>query len=301
VSRYRTLVLFLVLSAVWGTAFVAIKAGLTYFPPVLFAALRYDVAGAVMLGYAAVATDTWLPAGRRQWAAVGVGAVLLIAGYHAFLFVGEQGTTSAVAAIIVSLSPILTTVIARGVLPSERLAPAGLVGLVLGLVGVGLLVQPTPGRLVGGEMLSETLVFAAVLSFALGSVLTRWLDTDLPVETMEAWAMLGGAGLMHVASASLGESFGAIVWAPRAVVALGYLALAASAAGFLVYFVLLDRLGPIEINLVSYVAPVFAALGGVVLLGETLDATTVTGFLVIVAGFAVLKRDALRRELSARR
>jgi drug/metabolite transporter (DMT)-like permease len=64
---------------------------------------------------------------------------------------------------------------------------------------------------------------------------------------------------------------------------------------------LLDRLGPIEINLVSYVAPVFAALGGVVLLGETLDATTVTGFLVIVAGFAVLKRDALRRELSARR
>jgi drug/metabolite transporter (DMT)-like permease len=300
VSRYRNLGLFLALAAVWGTSFVAIKAGLAYFPPVLFAALRYDVAGVFMLGYAALATDRWRPRGTRQWATVGVGAALLIAGYHAFLFVGEQGTTSAAAAIIVSLSPILTTVIARGFLPSERLGPAGLAGLALGLVGVGLLVRPAPGRLVGGEMSAELLVFAAVLSFALGSVLTRWLDADLPVETMEAWAMLGGAGLMHAASAGLGESVGAIAWTPRAVAALGYLALAASAAGFLIYFVLLDRLGPIEINLVSYVAPVFAALGGVVLLGEALDATTVVGFLVIVAGFAVLKREALWRELSGR-
>jgi drug/metabolite transporter (DMT)-like permease len=45
---------------------------------------------------------------------------------------------------------------------------------------------------------------------------------------------------------------------------------------------------------------VFAALGGVVLLGEALDATTVVGFLVIVAGFAVLKREALWRELPGR-
>jgi drug/metabolite transporter (DMT)-like permease len=300
VSRYRNLGLFVVLSAVWGTSFVAIKAGLAYFPPVLFAALRYDVAGVIMLGYAGLATDTWLPRDSREWAAVGVGAVLLIAGYHAFLFVGEQGTTSAAAAIIVSLSPILTTVIARGLLPEERLGPAGLVGLLLGLIGVGLLVQPAPGRLVGGEMFSELLVFAAVLSFALGSVLTRWLDANLPIETMEAWAMLGGAGLMHAASAGLGESFGAIAWTPQAVAALGYLALAASAAGFLIYFLLLDRLGPVEINLVSYVAPVFAAAGGVVLLDETVNAATLAGFLVIVAGFAVLKREALWRELSRR-
>jgi probable blue pigment (indigoidine) exporter len=300
VSHYRNLALFLVLSAVWGTAFVAIKAGLSYFPPVLFAALRYDVAGIIMLGYAVVATDVPLPRTRREWAVVAVGAVLLIAGYHAFLFVGEQGTTSAAAAIIVSLSPILTTVIARGFLPSERLAPAGIAGLVLGIVGVGLLVQPTPQRLLGGEMLSELLVFVAVLSFALGSVLTRWLDADLPVETMEAWAMLGGAGLMHGASLGLGESFGAVQWTPRALGALGYLALVASAAGFLVYFVLLDRLGPIEINLVSYAAPVFAAIGGVVLLGETVGVAAVAGFLLIVAGFAVLKRNALRRELAQR-
>jgi drug/metabolite transporter (DMT)-like permease len=56
-------------------------------------------------------------------------------------------------------------------------------------------------------------------------------------------------------------------WSPRALWALGYLSLGASAAGFLVYFTLLERLGPIEISLVSYVAPLFAAISGFLFLG----------------------------------
>ncbi|MFC6724828.1 EamA family transporter, partial [Halobium palmae] len=87
-SRYRNLVLFVSLAAVWGSAFMAIKAGLSYFPPVLFAAVRYDVAGVVMLGYAIYALDDPVPRGRGEWALVAVGSVLLIAAYHALLFVG---------------------------------------------------------------------------------------------------------------------------------------------------------------------------------------------------------------------
>ena len=51
-TRYRNALLFLTLAALWGSAFMAIKAGLDYFPPVLFAAIRYDVAGLIMLVYA---------------------------------------------------------------------------------------------------------------------------------------------------------------------------------------------------------------------------------------------------------
>jgi len=120
VSRTRNLSLFLILAAVWGSAFMAIKAGLTYFPPVLFAALRYDVAGVVMLAYAAYVVDDPIPRGRDdEWTTVAVGATLIIAAYHAFLFIGESdpAVTSAVAAVIVSLSPVLTTVFARAFLP----------------------------------------------------------------------------------------------------------------------------------------------------------------------------------------
>src|SRR6056297_1336478 len=206
VTNYRDAVLFLALAAVWGSAFPAIKAGLEAgFEPVLFAAVRYDVAGVVMLAYAARVSDRWLPRTRADWTTVGIAAVLMIAAYHAFLFVGEQQTTSAVAAVVVSLSPVLTTGFARAFLPSERLSVAGLAGLALGLVGVVVLSNPDPENLLAGNTVGVLLVLSASTCFALGSVLTQRVDDDLSIETMEAWSMLLGAGLMHVVSLAAGE------------------------------------------------------------------------------------------------
>jgi len=295
--RHRNLALFVVLAVVWGSSFTAIKAGLEFFPPVLFAAFRYDLAGVLMLGYAAYATDRWRPRSRPEWATVGAGGALVIAAYHAFLFVGEQGTTSAAAAIVVSLSPVLTTGFARAFLPEERLAAVGVVGLLVGFVGVVGLGRPDPDHLLDSRTASLFLVFLAAASFALGSVLTRRIDASLPVETMEAWSMLVGALALHGASAAIAESASDVRWTGEAVLALGYLVVAASAFGFLIYFDLLDRLGPIEINLVSYAAPVVAAITGLLFLGETPTVYTAAGFGLILTGFAPLKRRALRTEL----
>jgi drug/metabolite transporter (DMT)-like permease len=299
VTRYRNVVLFCLLAAVWGSAFMAIKAGLADIPPVLFAAIRYDVAGVLMLGYAAYATDHPLPRGRDEWTVVVVGSALIIAGSHALLFVGEAdpAVTSAAAAVIVSLSPVLTTGFARALLPEERLTLLGTAGLVLGLVGVVVLSNPDPNNLLAGGAVAKLLIFGAAACFALGSVLTRRYDTEMPIETMEAWSMVGGALLMHLVSVGLGESFADAVWTTEAILAVAYLSVVASALGFLVYFDLLERLGPIEINLVSYVAPVFAALSGWLFLDEVPTVYTVVGFVVIFSGFVLLKRSALREEL----
>jgi drug/metabolite transporter (DMT)-like permease len=297
VSRYRNLALFVLLAVLWGSAFTAIKAGLEFFPPVLFAAIRYDLAGVLMLAYAWVVTDHPTPSGRDEWALVGIGAVFMIAAYHAFLFVGEQHTTSAAAAVIVSLSPVLTTGFARVFLPRERLTVLGTIGLLLGLLGVAVLAEPDPANLLDENTVGELLILGAAASFALGSVLARRSEADLPIETLEAWAMLGGALVMHAVSVGLGESPGAIQWTTEGLLALAYLVVAASALGYLLYFDLLGRLGPIEINLVSYAVPVVAAVTGLALLGERPSFLTGAGFVLILAGFAMLKRDVIRHEL----
>lgn len=295
--RFRNATLFAALAVAWGSAFTAIKAGLEFFPPVLFAAFRYDLAGVLMLGYAIYATDRWRPRSRNDWLLVGIGGALMIAAYHAFLFIGEQGTTSAAAAIIVSLSPILTTGFARAFLPDERLTVLGIVGLLVGFIGVGILSNPDPNNLLDTRTVSMFLVFLAAASFALGSVLTRRIDGELPIETMEAWSMLIGAVLMHGTSIALAESMSAVQWTNEAILSLLYLVVVASAVGFLIYFDLLNRLGPIEINLVSYAAPVVAAVTGLLLLDETPTVYTAIGFVFILLGFIILKRDALRAEV----
>ena len=299
VSARRNAVLFVVLAAVWGSAFVAIKAGLAYIPPVLFAALRYDVAGVLMLAYAAVSVEQWRPRTAGQWHQVLIGSVLLIAAYHAFLFVGEQRVTSATAAVVVSLSPVLTTGFARLLLPDQSLSAIGGIGLALGFIGVVVVARPEPGAVLSTDVIAVGLVFAAAASFALGSVLSERVAASLPIETMEAWSMLGGAAIMHAVSFLLpGESIADVTWTVEALLALGYLSVVASALGFLAYFELLDRLGAVEINLVSYVAPAFAAVVGWALLDEVIDAGTAVGFVAIVAGFALVKRRAIAAELS---
>ncbi|WP_193788312.1 DMT family transporter [Halococcus thailandensis] len=295
--RYRNFVAFVVLAGLWGTAFMAIKAGLSYFPPVLFAAFRFDLAAVIMLGYAAVVTDRLRPQGTKEWLLVAVGGVFIIAGYHALLFIGEQNTTSAVAAVIVSLSPVLTPAFARAFLPSERLSAVGVVGILLGLVGVAVLTRPTPESLLGGDLVPKAFVFAAAVSFALGSVFTERVSASLPAPTMEAWSMVIGAVVLHAASALSAESLAGVEIAVPGITALVYLSVASSAIGFLIYFDLLSRLGPVEINLVSYVAPVFAAISGALFLGEVIDAVTVVGFVIIFTGFVLLKRRAIANEL----
>ncbi|ELZ17200.1 hypothetical protein C477_13235 [Haloterrigena salina JCM 13891] len=263
----------------------------------LFAAFRYDIAGVLMLAYAAVAVDDWRPRGRGEWSLVAVGAVLLIAAYHAFLFVGQQHTTAAAAAIVVSLSPVLTTGFARLLVPSDALSPVGVGGLLVGLLGVAVVARPDPSNLLSVDAVATGLVFCAAAAFGLGSVLTRRIDASLPIETMEAWSMIGGALLVHAVSLALGEPLEPSTWThPEALGALGYLSLVASALGFLLYFDLLERLGAVEINMVSYVAPIVAALVGWLYLGEVVDATTAAGFGFIAVGFVLVKRRALREE-----
>ncbi len=297
-SRYRNLALFLLLATLWGSAFVAISAGLSHVPPILFAALRYDIAGVLMLGYAASTVDKWRPRDRTDWTQIAVGALLLIAAYHAFLFVGQQNTTAAAAAILVSLSPVLSTGFARLLVPDDALSAVGVAGVAVGLVGVGVIVRPDPSNLLATDAVAKGLVFCAAAAFALGSVLTRRIDASLPIETMEAWSMLGGAVALHLVSLAIGEPVEPTAWArPEAIGAIAYLSVGASAVGFLIYFDLLERLGPVEINMVSYVAPVVTAVVGWLYLGEVVDATALAGFGLIAVGFLLVKRRAIRREI----
>lgn len=293
-ARHANAILFVVLSGLWGTAFVAIKAGLEYLPPVLFAGFRYDLAAVLLLGYAALGPIEWLPRTRTDVVAIGVGATLLIALYNALLFVGQQGVTSGMAAIIVAMVPILATVFAWLLLSDERLRLLGLAGLLVGFLGVGLVVRPDPTGLAIDELLAPGLVLAAAGAAALGGVLIQRLQADLSSFGLVAWSCAIGAVMLHGISFGLpGESFDQASLTLEAILTIVYLAVFASAIGYFLYFELLDRLGAIEISLVTYASPVFAALFGWLLLGETLDGLTIVGFLTILAGFVLIKRRAL--------
>ena len=261
--------------------------------------MRYDVAGVLLLGYVATTPGEWRPQSQADWLTVFIGATLIIALYNALLFIGQQGVTSGVAAILIGMNPILATGFSRLLLPTERLGGIETLGLLLGFLGVGLVARPESTGWLVADLLAPGLVLLAAVCVALGSVLVQRVDSDLGTEGMVAWSTAIGALLLHAMSVGLpSESIADVTVTPAAVAAVIYLAVFASAVGYVVYFDLLDRLGAIEINLVSYTVPVFAALSGWLVLDESLDTAAVTGFAVIVAGFVLLKQATIRERIS---
>ena len=284
---------FVLLATLWGTSFVAIEAGLHYFPPLLFAGVRYAIAGAVVLGLAAVMSGRTVPRGRDEWLGVAVAGAFVIAAYHGLLYVAELHITGAVAAVVVSLAPVLTATFAALLLPNERLGPFEIGGFALGILGVIVIADPMEAGLGSAALFGVGLAFAGAVAFSLGAVLLRPLRTDLPIAALQGWAMVSGAGMLFVGAAVLGESPAAIVWNATTVASLSYLTLLSGVVAFLIYFALLDEVGPAQLHLVGYAEPVVAAVGSWVVLGSLIDAEAIVGFVAILAGFLVLERHEI--------
>ena len=292
VSRRLDVGLFVVLPLVWGLSFPAITVGLEYIPPVLFAAFRYDVAAVIMLAYALVFVRGWRPTGRHNQAAILGGGVFMIAG-NGLLFIGQQTVPSGVAAILQALVPIATALWAFPIL-GERVSLAGVLGIAVGFLGIGFIVQPDPSNFLAGDTVGRLLIVLQVVTVSLGGVIVQRVDPDLGTVPLTGWSMLVGALILHAVSAATGELPDlADLVAPTALGAVLYLGVFSTAIAFFIYYTILAERGAFEASLVAYVVPIVATLAGVFLLDETIGLLSIVGFALVAVGFALLKRRAL--------
>ena len=229
-NRLRNGIFFALLALFWGTSYPAIEVGLQSLPPLLFAALRFDLASVALFGYVFATGRRRWPETRAEWRVIAIGGVFLIGLYFALQFVGQSYVSSAISAVMMSFVPVVTPAFAVPLL-RERLSPPAIGGIVIGLLGVVIVADP--GGALDGRLIGVFLLFGSAVSFAFGSVLTARFDTALPLSTTQAWVTLVGAGVLHLSSGVLEPSAAAVLAAGPpidALVALGYLAVAASAA-----------------------------------------------------------------------
>ncbi|MFC4245932.1 DMT family transporter [Natribaculum luteum] len=280
--RYRACLLFVATAVVMGCGYVAIRVGTETVPPAFLAAVRFDLSAAILLSYA-VTRGRWYPQARADVAAILLLGGLVFAGTIGFLFVGQQYTTASTAAIVMSLGPVLTALVASALVPEECLSRTDALGVGLGLVGAVVLVYPSPGGIDGG--MGVVFVLCAVVCSSLGTVLLSLLETTLSTPALTGWGALLGGLVLHLVSVGLAEPVGTVRWQPGAVVAVLYLAVVVSVGGYVAYLLLLAEVGPARSSLTSYASPVVATVVGWSILGEVVTAVTLLGFFVTTAGF----------------
>jgi drug/metabolite transporter (DMT)-like permease len=273
----------------WGTTYLAIRVGLETMPPMLFAGLRFLIAGGLLFFVMARLRNVRLPVGR-EWLDLGaVGLLLLGVGTGAVVW-AEQWVPSGVAALLVATSPFWAAGLERLRRDGERVGPAGLVGMLVGFGGLVYLLSP---QLFGGEMNAPLLLGALAIqvgSFAwqAGSVHAKHRPVGVAPLMGAAVQMLWAGAALTLLGTTLGE-WGELRFSARSLGALAYLVVFGSIVAYSAYMHAVQKLPLSLVSTYAYVNPLVALALGWLVLGERLGAREAIAALVILSGVALVK------------
>lgn len=288
----RSTSLLLTLAAIWGASYLFIEIGLRDLSAPLVAWLRIALGAAILVPLA-------LRAGALRglgglWPAIVVVAVAQVAAPFLLIALGQEQITSSLAGILVGSAPIWTALLASFFVAEERSEGIQLVGIAIGVAGLVLLL----GVDLGGELLGGLAVVLAALGYAIGGLLAK--------QRLASVQPLGVAAIVLAVSTALALP-AALLTLPGSAPGIGPLAAIAALGvvgtgiAFAIFYELIATIGPARTFLVTYLAPIFAVVYGVVLLDEPFGASSFAGLVLILAGSYLAAGGALPRRGAADR
>jgi len=284
-SHRSALILLALLAVIWGVHWVIVKVGLGYVPPITYAASRVAIALVLMTALLRVQGRLRRPDRANLSIILSIGVVQVAAGVvlqNLALQVVDAGRSS----VLVYTMPLWVAVL---LVIGFRIRPSGpeLIGLVLGLAGLVLLLNPSsidwtkPGELAG----ALGLLLNAVLWAAVTIHIRRHRWTQSPLD-LQPWQLL--AALIPLAILAIGVERGeGIRWEPATLFFLLYSGVLATAFAVWATQAITRSLGS-QASATGYLAiPVVGLLSGWLFLGESLGPADVLGFGLVLAGVAV--------------
>ncbi|ANH38571.1 putative amino-acid metabolite efflux pump [Nocardioides dokdonensis FR1436] len=281
---------------VWSSGYIAGPAGVDVVEPFTLLTLRFGVAALLLAPLA-----WWLrgPMRMTRHELLRVGAVGLVLNAIQFglMYVGfALGLGATLAALLHSLSPVLTVVLA-GLLLGERLTRVQVAGFAAGVVGVLVVLGPDVDG--AGGWLGLGLGVASLLALSLGTLGQRWIHVSAdPIWSATVQCAVATVPLGLVALAF--EGTGGVQDPGQGLVAVLYLAAVNSVAGLLLLGVLVRRGGASAGASVFFLMPPVTAVLAWVAFGDTLGPRQVIGLALSVVGVAVATRAGRARRLTPR-
>jgi drug/metabolite transporter (DMT)-like permease len=270
---------------VWGSTYLGLEQASRTLPPFLMLAARFGIAGPILLAF------TLRGGAPRpslvEWRSSAVVGTCLLCGALGLVTLAEKRVPTGVAALMVGATPLWLALLDR-VWRGVRLRTIAMVGLAVGFAGVATLAWPT-----GGGAFDRTgmiLLFLSPLSWTVGSIYAR--GAPLPARPLlgAACQMTAVVPILLVAAALHGElgELGSIHPSARSIVALAYLAIIGSLAGYSAYVWML-AVAPVSlVGTYAFVNPVVAVLLGYLFLDERITFRVMVAAVVIVIAVALI-------------
>jgi drug/metabolite transporter (DMT)-like permease len=277
----------------FGSTLVASRFSVGQFQPTTYIGIRMLLASLVHLSFYTVGgwRRGW-PRAPRIWRHAGLLGVMGTAVPMTFIVTSLQFQSAGITSVLLATAPAFTVLMAHFFLPDETLTARKGLGVALALGGAALLaLRGETGLPDVGEAnpLGYGLVILAMLSASSMTIYARKYMRDYDFFDVASIRMFAAAATVVPISALLiGVDLSHVNG--QGYLATGYAALVGTFSGMMLAFYTVQRFGATAASLATYVIPVFASLGGTLVLDEQITAGMATGMGLIALGIALLNR-----------
>ncbi len=274
---------------IWGTTYLALRVGVTQFPPFLFSAIRFLIAAPILLAM----LHFFRPVSMPSWKVIreqAVSGLLLCALGVGVVGWSEMYVSSGLAAIICSVMPIWVMLINFAVAADDQPGLPAVLGLFIGLAGIVIIF---------GEHVSDfsdpnytlgiVTTFAGNICWAFGTVWVKKKTTSTDPILAACLQMFFG-GLFLLPMSLLFDNFTTVTISEEVIFSLFYLIIFGSVAAYACYSYTITKLPMTLVSLYAYINPIVAVVLGALVLNERLNLRIGIGILITLAGIYVVNR-----------
>ena len=288
---FSTLLMILV-CAIWGGAFVAIKIGLKDMPPLGSAALRFFITMLVLWVWARTQHVPLLYP-TRETRVLGVIAFLFCC-FNLMLYLGTARTTSGRATVFFYSQPAFLAILAHYFIPGDSLTLRKGCGLVLAMVGLTMLFLDKLNIGHSPTVLGDLLVLSGALATAVQNLTIKRAAGKIHPVAIIFWGTVMTALLLGIGWWEFEQTL-RFVLSSRSVISVLYLSFVSAAVGFVVFAWLLQRYSASRVTSLVFLAPVFGLLFSWFILGETLTGVQFLGVAGVCVGVYIVSSSGIQQ------
>ena len=279
----------------WGSTYVGIRFGVGVLPPFVLGAVRYLVAGVLMMLFCWVRGIDLRLTGREVWIQTTI-SVLMLTGGNVGLMYAERTLASGLSALIVAGIPLYVALFEAVTPRGEGLRLKGWVGIAIGFAGLLVLLSPGLRESVHGnrtQMIGALFALGCALSWTAGTIVARRCKMAVSPFASAGWQMLI-AGLFNGAvMLALGAQREAR-WGMQAYASVAYLVTFGSLVGYTAYIYLLEHVPVAKVSTYAYINPIVAVALGAIFLHERMVRIEYVGMAAILIAVWLVTSSKLK-------
>lgn len=285
-ATLRDYINLIILSAIWGTAFIGIEIALEGFSVVQLTFGRVAVATLTLLPILFIKKIT-LPKTKIMWLYIGASALLNTALPFSLINYGQQFISAGQSALMIGFGPFFTLLLAHFMTNDEKFSLIKLISVLFGFFGLAILLGVNILNFNPAELKGQFAVLLASISYVLSSILLRHIKgvsfyhLSLIMFSISTIALLP---LMLTTPLHL-ESI-----SNKSLLALLYLGALPTAAASLYRIQMVQSVGVQFASQVAYLIPIFALIWAWLILGEIPKSSTYIALIFILIGMYLGKR-----------